>query len=97
MRLSPSRQELLRRRLAETLPKLRRGERLPFYRRLARQFGVSIDTIRYYVGRGAGLPPVRGGDPDLLDTTPIRRSPPAAGIADGKLSETSQIPSAGDQ
>lgn len=98
MRLSPPRQELLRRCLAETLPKLRRGERVAFYRRLARQFGVSVDTIRYYVGRGAGLPPVQAGNPDLVDTVPIQRPPPSA-VAKGKgeFSETSKIPSGGDQ
>jgi hypothetical protein len=92
MRLPPARQKELLRRLAETLPKLRRGERVAYYRRLARRFGVSVDTIRYYVGRGAGLPPVQAGNPDLLDTAPMRRPPTSAAKGDAGLSETSKIP-----
>jgi len=93
-KLDAKRRAELIRRLAVELPKARRGSRLLLYRHLARQFGVSVDTIRYYAGRGAGLPPVQPGNPDLVDTVPIRRP---MDEAERKMIDTWQIPKQGGE
>ncbi len=93
-KLDATRRAELVRRLAAELPKARRGGRLLLYRRLARQFGVSVDTIRYYASRGAGLPPVNAGNPDLVDTVPLRRPPEGE---ERKLIDTSQLPKMGQE
>ena len=93
-KLDAARRAELLMRLAVELPKVRRGGRLLLYRRLAREFGVSVDTIRYYTGRGAGLPPVKAGNPDLVDTVPLRRPPDGD---ERKLIDTSQIPKMGQE